>query len=211
MAEQLGTLNDPQRKMLATVSRNGRRLLALIEDLLTLSSVEQRDFTVVAERLDLRTAVRRGCAAVAARAEAASVRLDLDLGPDPVLVIGDADQLERLTVNLLGNAVKFSPAGSVVRASVDRQDGEAVLTVADRGMGIPRDEVPHLFDRFFRSSNARRAEVQGSGLGLAIVKEVVDHHDGRIEVASEEGVGTTVRARLPLQAPATSPSPSRPA
>ena len=215
-AEHLGPLNDQQRKMLGSVSRNGRRLLVLIEDLLMLARVEQRSFSVEAERLDLREAVQRGCDTVGPQAEAASVRLEVDLSPDPLPVIGDADQLERLTVNLLGNAVKFSPAGSVVRVVVDRQGGEAVLTVADRGMGFPEDELGRLFERFFRSSNARRAEIQGSGLGLAIVKEVVDHHEGRVDVASEEGVGTTVRARLPLQAvtPAArssrAPTPTRP-
>ena len=207
-AEHLGPLNDQQRKMLGSVSRNGRRLLVLIEDLLMLARVEQRAFSVEAERLDLREAVRRGADTVGPQAEAASVRLEVDLSPDPVPVIGDAEQLERLTVNLLGNAVKFSPAGGVVRVTVDPQDGEAVLTVADRGMGIPADERDRLFERFVRSSNARRAEVQGSGLGMAIVKEVVDHHEGRVDVESEEGLGTTVRARLPLQAATPTPSTS---
>jgi len=201
LGQHLGEVNASQRKMLMSVSRNGRRLLKLIEDLLTLSHIEQRAFTTVAERVDLRTAVRRGCEAVASQAEAAAVALELNLGEGPALVIGDTDQLERVTENLLGNAVKFSPAGSVVGVAVECAEGEAVLTVTDRGMGIPATEASRLFERFFRSSNAQRAEIQGSGLGLAIVKEVVDHHDGRIEVESEEGVGTTVRVRLPLQAP----------
>ena len=201
MEERAGDLNDRQRRMLTSVARNGRRLLTLIEDLLLLSRVEQRSPTAVTERLDLRTSVQRGCEAVAPQAESASVRLATGLGPGPTPVIGDPDQLERLTVNLVGNAVKFSPAGSTVEVSVATRDGEAVLTVSDRGMGVPEDEVARLFERFFRSSNAQRAEVQGSGLGLAIVKEVVDHHDGQVEVESEEGVGTTVRVRLPLQAP----------
>ena len=199
-------LNDRQRRMLVSVSRNGRRLLTLIEDLLLLSRVETRAFTAVTERLDLRTSVRRGCEAVAPQAEAASVHLETDLGPGAVPVIGDADQLERLTVNLVGNAVKFSPAGSTVRVCVTARDGEAVLTVSDQGMGIPQDEVARLFERFFRSSNARRAEVQGSGLGLAIAKEVVDRHDGQVEVESQEGAGTTFLVRLPLQAPVRSGS-----
>jgi signal transduction histidine kinase len=201
LEEQFGEVNPSQRTMLQSVSRNGRRLLKLIEDLLTLSRIEQGSFTALAERIDLRDAVRRGCDAVASQAEAASVTLDVDLGEDPVPVVGDADQLERLTVNLLGNAVKFSAGGSVAVA-LACADGEAVLTVADQGMGIPASEVARLFDRFFRSSITQRAEVQGSGLGLAIVKGVVDHHDGRIEVESQEGVGTTLRVRLPLQATA---------
>ena len=201
VGEQLGPLNPQQGKMLTAVSRNGRRLLTLIEDLLTLSRIEQRAFTTDPTRLDLRSAVRRGCEAVALQAEAASVALDVDLGADEVPVIGDPEQLERVALNLVGNAVKFSPAGGVVTLTVRCEDGEAVLAVTDRGTGIPEAEVARLFERFFRSSSAQRAEVQGSGLGLAIVKEVVDHHDGRVEVESQEGVGTTVRVRLPLQAP----------
>jgi len=198
LEEQLGAVNPSQRKMLMSVSRNGRRLHKLIEDLLTLSRIEQGSFTALTERVDLRTAVSRGCKAIASQAEAASVRFEIDLGEDPAPVHGDLEQLERITVNLLGNAVKFSAGGSVAVA-VDRGDGEAVLTIADQGMGIPSAEAAQLFERFFRSSNAQRAEVQGSGLGLVIVKEIVDYHHGRIEVDSEEGAGTTVRVRLPLQ------------
>jgi signal transduction histidine kinase len=185
--------------MLTSVSRNGRRLHKLIEDLLTLSRIEKGSFTAFVERVDLRTAVQKGCDALAPQAEAASVLVDVDLGEDPVPVMGDPDQLERVTANLLGNAVKFS-AGGTVTVAVERSADEAVLTVSDQGMGIPSAEAGQLFERFFRSSNAQRAEVQGSGLGLVIVKEIVDHHNGRIEVESEEGVGTTVRVRLPLQA-----------
>ena len=201
VGEQLGPLNPQQAKMLTAVSRNGRRLLTLVEDLLTLSRIEQRAFSTDPSRLDLRTAVRRGCDAVALQAEVASVELDVDLGAGEVPVIGDPDQLERVTLNLVGNAVKFSPAGGVVSLSLRCEGGEAVLAVTDRGTGIPEAEVPRLFERFFRSSSAQRAEIQGSGLGLAIVKEIVDHHDGRVEVESREGVGTTVRVRFPLQAP----------
>jgi PAS domain S-box-containing protein len=201
--EKVGPLNERQRTMLASVSRNGRRLLTLIEDLLTLSRIEERAFTVTTEDLDLRVAVRRGSETVRPQAEAASVTLEVDLGDAEVPLAGDLDQLERLAINLLSNAVKFSEAGSVVRVAVEQHDGEAVLTVADQGMGVPQDELPRLFDRFFRATGARRAEVQGSGLGLAIVKEVVEHHDGSVEVASEEGVGTTFRVHLPLRRPTT--------
>lgn len=208
--ERVGALNDRQRTMLASVSRNGRRLLTLIEDLLTLSRIEQRAFTVTNEELDLREAVRRGAETVRPQAEAASVALEVDLGDAEVPVAGDPDQLERLTINLLSNAVKFSPPDSVVRVAVEQHDGEAVLTVADQGMGVPQDELPRLFDRFFRTAAARRAEVQGSGLGLAIVKEVVEHHDGSVEVASEEAVGTTFRVHLPLRMPTTPAAQRRP-
>jgi signal transduction histidine kinase len=216
LSEQVGPVNDRQRKMLTSVSRNGQRLLTLIEDLLALSSVEERALRVAPERIDLRSVVERGCQVVAGKAATAGVVLEVDLGPDPVPVIGDTSQLERLAVNLLGNAVKFSAPGGVVRVTVGHAGGEALFTVADHGMGIPADEVAHLFERFYRSSNARRAEVQGSGLGLAIVKEVVAVHDGRVDIESEVGVGTTVRARLPLQAPAVPlppvahPRPTRP-
>lgn len=112
----------------------------------------------------------------------------------------DAARLERVLENLLSNACKYSPAGSAITVTVAREgegnDARAVLTVADTGIGIPVADVPHLFERFYRASNAQG--VQGSGIGLVGARTIIEQHGGTIAIASEEGEGTTVTIRLPF-------------
>ena len=102
--------------------------------------------------------------------------------------------------NVLDNAVKFSPPGGQVRILVTPENGAALVAISDSGPGIPANELPHLFERFFRGSSARRAEVPGSGLGLAICRVLVEGQGGSIGVSSPEGGGATVSIRLPLAA-----------
>jgi signal transduction histidine kinase len=99
--------------------------------------------------------------------------------------------------NLVSNAVKFSQAGEAVELKALRDDGQALVEVRDSGVGIPADEIPCLMQRFYRASTA--GSVEGTGLGLAISREIIELHDGRVEVESEEGVGSTFRVRLPLR------------
>ena len=118
----------------------------------------------------------------------------------------DAERIERVIGNLVSNAIKYSPKGEgvVVRLTRDQEtDGAwAVLTVADRGVGIPTEDLPHVFDRFYRAENT--GDVQGTGIGLASVREVVEQHGGTATIASREGEGTTVTVRLPVVGPAAS-------
>ena len=125
--------------------------------------------------------------------------------PRGVLVVdGDPRQLGQAVTNLVANAMKFTPrgglvtlAGARVRTDPDAPE-QAVITVTDTGIGIPAEEVPQLFDRFFRATNARKAVIQGTGLGLAIVSEIVAQHGGTLDVGSELGVGTAISITLPL-------------
>ena len=114
-----------------------------------------------------------------------------------MLVLGDAIQLERVLLNLLSNALKFTPDGGRVTTTLETQGGEACLTVADTGIGIPREEQDALFQKFFRASTAQDLAIQGTGLGLSIVAGIVAVHGGRIAVDSESGDGTTFTMRLP--------------
>jgi signal transduction histidine kinase len=111
---------------------------------------------------------------------------------------GDADRLGQVVDNLLTNAVKFTPAGGRVDVRLFRAEGLVKLEVSDSGMGISNEDVEHLFERFFRTSDARVQAIQGTGLGLSIVAAIVEAHGGSIEVESELGVGTTFRVVLPL-------------
>jgi signal transduction histidine kinase len=191
-----GELSDAQVRMLEVIGRNTRRLRELIEDILTLSKIEQGGFRSDLTPVDLARVIERAVAAISPAAAKASVGLHLDVrGPLPL--DGDAAQLDRALANLLSNAVKFSPAEGTVTVRAERRDGRTVLTVADTGMGIPEDEQQALFARFFRATNAIHHAIPGTGLGLAIVRTIVDNHGGTIDIASTEGVGTTVTVRLP--------------
>ena len=116
---------------------------------------------------------------------------------DQLVVRGTEEGLDRIFVNVVGNAVKYTPPGGVVTISMQQVGGQAQVEVADTGIGIPEDALPHLFEEFYRAPNAKKAEV-GTGLGLAIVKDLVERYDGRIQVKSTVGVGTTFTVTLPL-------------
>jgi two-component system OmpR family sensor kinase len=125
---------------------------------------------------------------------------------DIATAMGDRDQLQHLLLNLVDNAVKYTAAGGTISIGLWNDGNWARIEVGDTGQGIPEEDIPMLFDRFFRSQDARRTEQRGSGLGLAIVKSIVDVHNGRIEVFSKLGVGSTFRVWLPMAGAATEPA-----
>jgi signal transduction histidine kinase len=112
--------------------------------------------------------------------------------------MGDSDRLKQLMLNLVDNAIKYTPAGGTVSLSLSRQNGWAHLTVSDTGVGIPQEDLPHIFDRFYRVDKARNRLQGGSGLGLAIAKWIVQAHGGGIQVNSRVGEGTTFTVTLPV-------------
>jgi signal transduction histidine kinase len=145
-------------------------------------------------------------AAVAPVAAAKSVGFTADWSTDTGTIDVDRDQLDRALLNLLTNAVKFTPAGGQVSLTARRSGDDLVVTVSDTGLGIPVEEQDQLFTRFFRSTVANKMAIQGTGLGLVIVKEIVEQHGGTVTVESSAGLGTTVTVRLPA-ADVTEPQP----
>jgi signal transduction histidine kinase len=118
--------------------------------------------------------------------------------PDEVLVEGDRARLKQVIVNLLDNAIKYTPAGGKIGLSVTSRSGLAILEVEDTGMGIPAVSRPHIFERFFRVDKARSRELGGAGLGLSIVKSICAAHGGQVDFQSTEGVGSLFKVELPL-------------
>jgi signal transduction histidine kinase len=199
--QDAGPLNPAQDQMLATVDRNAARLRNLIEDVLTLSKIEAGAFKSVMRPVDLAEIVAPAVAALQPAAAAKGLTLDCDCAARGMVVSGDPGQLDRLLMNLLSNAVKFTPEGGRIGVGIGTEEAEAVLTVSDTGIGIPERDQKELFSRFFRATNAVERSIPGTGLGLAIVRTIVDNHGGSLTVTSQEGQGTTVRARLPLLRP----------
>ena len=197
LLEDDGVMGGPEREMWEAVNRNVNRLSLLIEDLLTLSKVESRGTQLT--ELDLRDVVLEvvtDLKVVAARRE---VDVDVEFPTEPLRVLADQTQILRAVLNVASNAVKFSRPGGWVRVSVAVEDGEALITVQDNGIGIPEGEVPTVGRRFFRGSNAVDQQIAGTGLGIRIVQTIMERHAGSVHFASVEHEGTTVRLRMPLR------------
>ena len=193
-----GAINPDQARLLERVRRNGERLVRLIEDLLTLSSIESGTFTLEKSSIDLGIVVNRAREALAPVLSDRDLDVRFQVPHRPITVLGDPWQLERVVINLVGNAIKFTEDGGSVRCSLRTDGGVAELEVSDTGIGIPEDEQGALFTRFFRSRTAQERAIQGTGLGLSIVQSIVHSHGGEVAIRSRHLVGTEVRVILPL-------------
>src|SRR5947199_2004021 len=187
------------KELLGTMHSNGMRLLKLINDLLDLVRLESGRMEVKHDPLEVSEFVK-GLAS-AARQVADDKRLRLETYVDPALgaVLGDRDKLEKIVLNLVFNALKFTPAGGRVELRAEKQGEQFVLTVADTGMGISEQNLPYVFDRFWQADGSSKRKYQGVGIGLALVKELVEVQGGTVEAQSQEGRGTTFTVRLPYQ------------
>ncbi len=188
-------LSEDHQKYLEVVQRNSKRLLQLVSDLLFVAQVDAGRLSVEREDVDLAAIAAEAIQGAQPHADEQQVELELHL--EPARLSGDPARLSQLIDNLVSNAIKFTSAGGsvVVRTQTTRRG--VLLEVADSGIGIPADEQAQLFERFFRSSNARKAAIQGTGLGLVIVQAISEAHGGRVSLESEEGVGTTFRVEMP--------------
>ncbi|WP_162794405.1 sensor histidine kinase [Nocardioides houyundeii] len=193
-----GQLTPLQNGAMERIGENGRRLLSLIDDLLTLSRLRSVDMELSTTPVDLVAMVRSAERIIAPRVHAAGLSLEMDLGDRPVVVRGDGEKLERVMLNLMSNAVKFTPQPGQVTVGLRQVDSRAVLSVSDTGHGIPAEDLGKLFSQFFRTSLAQERQIQGTGLGLSIVRAIVESHGGHIEVESEVDAGTTFSVHLPL-------------
>lgn len=193
----LGALNEAQVDAVVRIERNTQRLGLLVEDLLTLSRAESGQLDLEHEELDLRSVATEAFEMLEEMLRVRKLEVHVDVPEWPVVVLGDAHALERVVLNLMGNAIKFTPDGGRIRLGVSHADGGAALTVCDSGMGVPLEDQKHLFTRFFRASAATEHAIQGTGLGLSIVHSIVTQHGGTVSVDSTPGSGTTVTVLLP--------------
>jgi signal transduction histidine kinase len=200
MAASFRYLNPEDAQVNALLGRIEARmdgLLALVDDILRLSQIKAGGPLGDVAVHDLATKTRDECASYLDEATAKGLSLNLDLPASPVLVRIDLEAYHLIVSNLVANAIKYTPAGSI-EVLLCKRGPWAVLEVKDTGMGIPAAEIGRIFTEFFRASNARRAEIPGSGVGLAGVKELVERFEGELEFASQENRGSTFTVRLPL-------------
>jgi two-component system OmpR family sensor kinase len=190
---------DEYRRVLRSSLEEIARLTKLTEDLLTLARSDAGESVLDLEQVQLGQLASEARAYIAPLADSAGVALSYDAPPSPVVVEGDQKRLKQLLVNLLDNAIKYTPAGGSARLALAVEDANAVIEVTDTGRGIPSAALPHIFERFYRQTDPRDSRVTGFGLGLAISKWIVDAHGGSIEADSQEGRGSTFTVRLPLR------------
>jgi signal transduction histidine kinase len=196
LGDEAGELNEDQRHFLEIVSRNCDRLNRLVDDVLFVGRADSDRLVLEPSDVDVAELARAQVESQQAAAQAKRLELRFD-APDGVPEItGDATRLTQVLDNLLTNAIKFTPAGGTVTVAVTADDDRIRISVRDTGLGIPADEVPRIFERFFRASTT--AAVAGTGLGLPIVQTIVEAHGGAISVESDVGKGTTFSVDLPV-------------
>jgi two-component system phosphate regulon sensor histidine kinase PhoR len=206
MLEDTRGLTDEVRGHLVTVQRNSRRLHRLVDDLLS-TALHSVATVIDLRRTSVHEQLRRSAFEAGKAAESAGLTLELQVaaGCEDLAIEGDAERLAQVFDNLFSNAVKYTPPGGEIVASLSKEGGCAVVRVMDTGRGISEGELTEIFTKFFRAQTALTDAIPGVGLGLAITKSIVDGHGGEIHVTSEFGEGTTFEVRLPLaEAPAFS-------
>jgi len=184
---------------LILIQKNSDRLLRLINDLLDLSRMEEQCLQLRVERLDLRQFLRGLIDEVRHRAVSQGLKIKSEFPLEPVMMEADPDRLEKVVLNLLTNAIKFTPSGGVITLRLESGDGCARFAVEDTGIGIGNEEIARIFERFYQVRGHAKLHTQGVGIGLALVKALVDLHQGKLEVSSVPQQGTTFTITLPLQ------------
>ena len=192
-------VDSAARPHLERARRNGHRLLRLINQLLDLSKLDAGALLLRTRRYDLAQHLRQMAALFESMAVTKDLHFTTEIPHEPVSHVYDADKIEKVVINLLSNAFKFTPSGGKVSLTFEQQaDGAAQIEVADTGPGIAREELPRLFDRFYQVDSAVSRAHEGSGIGLSLVKELVELHQGTISVESTVGFGTQFTLRLPV-------------
>ena len=193
----IGPITDKQRDYLDSIDKSSSALLAIINDILDLTTIDAGAMSLDLKDVDIRHAVDSAVLGLQDRIAEKAVLLDVRAAPDVGSFLADERRVRQVLFNLLSNAISFSPAGDVVRLSVERRDGAIVFSVTDRGPGIPPEISERVFDRF--ESHALGSEHRGAGLGLSIVRSFVELHGGTVKLDSAVGRGTTVTCIFPLK------------
>jgi signal transduction histidine kinase len=187
-----------RKRYLEIVHRESRRLAAIVETFLDLRAIEQGRMELTRQPVDLATLAREQASFLLSHSPDHALALRLPEGP--AMVVADADRLSQVVANLISNAVKYSPEGGPVELVVLEHDGSVRLEVTDHGLGIPTDDQPRIFTKFFRGQ-AGETGIPGTGLGLAVSREIVEAHDGSIGFFSARGRGSTFWLELPRHQP----------
>lgn len=188
---------ETRKKFLEVVYNESERMTHIVKDLLTLSQLDYGRMEMKMEELPVKMIVMNIVSAMMIEARKQEIELTAEYEDILPNILADHTRIEQVVANIISNAIKYNRQGGTVRVVVAAQQGGVEITVADTGMGIPEEDMPRLFERFYRVDKARSREKGGTGLGLAIAKEIIEHHNGTIEVESVFEHGTTVKIYIP--------------
>ncbi len=194
-----GELTEKQEQLLSRAKQRTNGLLDLIKDLLDLSKIEAGKMVQYKEPLLLQEVIQRVVDLMRAEAENRKIDLQFSAPPKGSLINADRNSMDGIFTNLISNAIKYTPEGGKVWVALGEEGGFVKATVADTGIGIKKENLPRIFDKFYRVKTTETRQIVGTGLGLSIVKSIVDAHLGSISVESEEGNGTTFTLLLPKE------------
>jgi signal transduction histidine kinase len=195
LAGEMGELAPEQRKSLEIVAGKTKMLARLVSDILSFEKTQTEDLELAP--VNLIEIAQQVVQDISRAADEAGIQIVSEFDPRTGPVMGDAGRIEQVFNNLLGNALKFSPAGSAITVRVLLREQNIRAEVADMGIGIPEDKLSRIFDRFYQVNLESRRRYGGVGLGLAICKQLIEAHGGRIGVTSQLGVGSTFYFELP--------------
>ena len=197
-----GVLTPAQKEILTTIGKQANGLTRLVKRLLDISRFEASGGKLEVREVDLQHLLQTLESSFSVLAKQRDISFSVEHGQGlPINVYWDEDRINEVLGNLISNAFKFTPRGGKVALSVAPVDATVVITVADTGAGISREQLPHIFDKFYQADNQAQASSKGTGLGLAIAKEIVEAHGGKTTVESRVGVGTTFVVTLPIEPP----------
>ncbi len=190
---------ETEKRFLGVISGEADRMTRIVKDLLTLSKLDYGRMDLTFRRFSIQEMLENVYTAMKLDAQNNGHTLTLDMQPDLPEMVGDKERLEQVVVNIISNSIKYTPSGGRIHVSAAQTDQGAIeLRIADNGIGIPEEDIPRLFERFYRVDKARSRQKGGTGLGLAIAKEMVEAHKGSIRLDSRVNVGTVVTITLPV-------------
>ncbi|WP_024122453.1 two-component system histidine kinase PnpS [Bacillus halotolerans] len=193
-----GAMEDKEAlsEFLSIILKESKRLQSLVQDLLDLSKIEQQNFTLSIETFDAAKMLADIETLLKHKATERGISLQLNVPKDPLYVAGDPHRLKQVFLNLVNNALTYTPEKGSVAINVKPGETEIQIEVSDTGIGIQKEEIPRIFERFYRVDKDRSRNSGGTGLGLAIVKHLIEAHEGKIDVTSEPGRGTVFTVTL---------------
>lgn len=196
-----GALEDKNisERFLKVIHDESNRMARLVRDLLQLSNFDYRQTELSKERKDLAKLIKQSVMKLEMAAKNKNQRLEFVTEEEEMFGYFDHDRIEQVLLNIISNAIKYTEEDGEIKVHLEKEDGNAVLSVKDTGIGIPKEDLPRIFERFYRVDKARSRELGGTGLGLSIAKEIIEAHSGTIEIFSEVGEGTDVIIKLPLE------------
>lgn len=199
LAGKLGSIPKEVMERLEKINRHSDELTNLVNELLDISRIESGKIAMKLEPLDINAITEKVADLLSVQLKDRQLELSLDISRDAPAVLADRSQIERVFINLIGNALKYTPQGGRITVKANKRDSQVQVDISDTGCGIPKEAQESLFEEFYRVDNPINQQVKGTGLGLALVKHIIEAHGGRIWVFSKVGAGSTFSFVLPQQ------------